>query len=74
MIEEYRQSLKRAFKEEDEDCYIVMDGHTARNEYLRESWNYYVDEGYIKTKNVELEQESFVKGYITDKGREWING
>lgn len=74
MIEEYRQTLKRAFKCLSEYDYIVMDGQQSRNSYLRDSWNYFIDHKYISTKNVELEQESFIKGYITKKGRAWIGG
>ncbi len=72
LIEEYRQTLKRAFKGQPSDAYILMDGRQAQGKYLRDSWNYYHENGYITTKNVELEQNSFIKGYITDKGKEWI--
>ncbi|MCK5613829.1 hypothetical protein KAR91_68830 [Candidatus Pacearchaeota archaeon] len=71
-IEEYRQTLKRAFSSTDEKYHIVMDGYQSRNSYLRKSWNYYLDNKYIKVETVELSQETFMKGYITAKGREWI--
>ena len=69
---EFKGTLSRAFKDQDENVYIRMDGHAARNPYMGESWNFYVDNKYIRVVEVNLEQETFLKGYITKKGRKWI--
>lgn len=68
-IKEFHESLKRAFINEREDAFIMMDGHTAlRNKFLSQSWNYFVEEKLISTKTVGDEQDTFIKGYITPKG------
>jgi len=73
LVEEYRQTLKRAFTGPDKADYIHMDGRSAMNEYLSGSWNYYIDEGYIKVKTNESdEQDTFMEGRITPKGKNWI--
>ena len=71
-VEEFRQTLLRAFKGK-EDMFIFMDGDSCRNEYLRESWSYYLTNKYIRVETVNLEQETFMKGYITQEGKDWVN-
>lgn len=67
-IEEFHQSLKRAFLGAPKNVYIMMDGQGVRSKFLNESWGYFVEEKLIRTESVEEEQDSFVKGYITEKG------
>ena len=68
--EEHRQSFKRCFEGQNlETTYARYDGHTARNKFLRKGWNYAVDQGWLKVEEVELEQETFSKGFLTEKGR-----
>jgi len=75
IIEEYRQTLKRAFGGSEPADYIHMDGRGAMNTYLRESWNYYVDNGFIKVNgSTQDEQDSFLTGRLTPKGKNWIMG
>lgn len=71
-ISEFNESLKRAFVGAPSGMYLIMDGQGARSKFLRESWNYFVEEKLIRTESVEEEQDSFIKGYITDKGKQLI--
>jgi len=71
--EEYRQSFKRLFSGQNlETTYCHFDGHTARNEFLRNGWNYAVDQGWLRVQEVELEQETFFKGFLTEKGKQEV--
>jgi len=71
--EEYRQSFKRLFTGQNLDLtYCRFDGHTARNEFLRNGWNYAIDQGWLRVEEVELEQETFMKGFLTEKGRKEV--
>lgn len=73
--EEYRQSFKRCFQGQNlETAHVHFDGHTARNEFLRDGWNYAINQGWLRTEEVELEQETFIKGFLTDKGRYEVLG
>lgn len=66
--DEYKESLRRAFWNRPYG-YIIMDGHTYRSEFLRNCWNYAVDSGYFRVVEVNLEQDTYMKGYLTDKGK-----
>jgi hypothetical protein len=72
--EEYRQSMKRCFQGRDLGAtYARMDGPTMRtNTYLTNAWNYAIDQEWIRVETVELEQETFLKGFITPKGIEEV--
>ena len=63
---EYRATLKRAFIDKRAD-YIRMDGHEVRNKYLVDCWNWAIEQALLEVKEVELEQETFYKGYPTEK-------
>lgn len=69
-ISEFHASLVRLFEGQDlENCHIHMDGRQAQNRFLRECWNYAKEKKIIKTKTIELEQDTFMKGYLTEKGK-----
>lgn len=65
---EYDAAIRRHFDTELAD-YIRMDGWDMRNQFLAGGWNYAIDQGWLRVVDVELEQETFMKGYLTDKGR-----
>lgn len=69
--EEYRQSFKRAFEGQNlEETYIRIDGFDFRDsEFLRKSWEYGNRKEWLRVEIVELEQETFYKGYLTEKGK-----
>lgn len=67
-----RASLVRVFQQTDAargKPYIRFDGHSARSRFLCEGWNLAIDMGWITVETVELEQETFMKGFLTDKGK-----
>jgi hypothetical protein len=66
---EHRECLRRAFQGQDASTYIRMDGHAARGAFLRENWNFALEQGWIRVEKVELEQEVFMKGFLTAKGK-----
>lgn len=71
--EEYRRAFKRVFEGQNlETTHVHFDGHAARSEFLRKGWNYAVDHGWFRVETVELEQDTFLKGYLTEKGKEEI--
>jgi len=73
--EEYKAAFFRLFNRQNlETTYCYFDGHSARHKFLRDGWNYAIDQGWLRVETVELEQETFYKGYITDKGRKDILG
>ena len=73
MEEEYRQSFKRIFKDQNlNDTYIHFDGYTARNEFLRDGWNYAIEQGWLRVVNVDGDQETYMKGYLTEKGQKEV--
>lgn len=67
--QDFKDSLTRAFKDASPGVYLHFDGHSARTPFLRDCWNYAIDNGWLKVETIELEQETFMKGYLTDKGR-----
>jgi hypothetical protein len=71
--EEHIASLQRCFNHKGPDTYIHMDGDIARNQYLKEGWNYALEQGWIKAETVESEQDTYLKGYLTEKGRKELN-
>lgn len=69
-ISEFKESLVRVFKDQDiENCHIHMDGRQAQNKFLAQCWNYANDNDIIKVTTVENDQECFMKGYLTEKGK-----
>lgn len=75
LAEEYRQSFRRLFQGQNlKDCYCRFDGQTARNQFLCEGWNYAIDQGWLRVITVELEQETFMKGFLTEKGQKEVLG
>lgn len=69
--EEYRQSFRRFFDGQDLDItYVHFDGHAARNEFLRDGWNFAIDKGWLRVvESTSDEQDNFLKGYLTEQGR-----
>ncbi|TXH40435.1 MAG: hypothetical protein E6Q97_39655 [Desulfurellales bacterium] len=68
-----RDSLRRVFQETQKfnrTPFIHFDGHSARNPFLRAGWNLAVENGWLRVEAVELEQDTFMKGFLTDKGRQ----
>ena len=76
---ELKESLERAFhdvrppKEFDNgpqysSVYIRFDGYEARNPFLSAAWNLAIAKGWIRVETIELEQETFMKGYLTELG------
>ena len=73
--EEYRQSFRRLFEGRNlSETYCRFDGHTARNSYLLQGWNFAIEQGWLKVVEVNLEQETFSKGYLTEKGQQEVLG
>lgn len=71
--EEYRLAFQRCFKDKNlETTYVRFDGWTARNEFLRRGWNYALNQEWLRIVDVELEQEFFYKGYLTEKGEKEV--
>jgi len=68
-VQEYKNAFKRLFENKDpKSTHIHFDGHTARSRFLRDAWNYGVEQEWLRVETVELEQETFFKGYLTPKG------
>ena len=65
--EELKAALKRAFSQAD---YIRFDGHSARNPFLSAGWNLAIERGWINHTEINLEQETILKWYITPLGKE----
>ena len=63
--------IRRAFEAADnfDDAYILMDGDIARDRVLRESWQYAVDNDWLRVVHINEEQYTAMKGYLTEKGR-----
>ncbi len=72
-ISEFKESLVRVLKGEDsENCHIHMDGRQAQNKFLSECWNYAVDNRIIEVKTIDLDQDCFMKGYLTEHGKKLL--
>ena len=70
-IEDHKFTLRRAFTSNPRTMWIRMDGWIARDcPFIVEGWNYAVEQGWLRVVDVELEQETYMKGFLTDKGYE----
>jgi len=69
---EFIGTLWKAFIKNKAD-YIRMDGYEARHKYLRDVWCFALDNGYIEPVDISLDQETFVKGYLTEKGKNLLS-
>lgn len=70
-VEEHKDALRRCFNGQPRTAYARMDGWIARdNPFIREGWNYAIEQGWLRVEDVELEQETFMKGFLTDNGYE----
>lgn len=68
-IQEHKDALIRCFKGQPRTAYARMDGWIMRdNPFITEGWNYAIKQGWLRVEDVELEQETFMKGFLTDKG------
>lgn len=69
---EFDNTLRRAFEGQDtpsKTCFIMLDGHAARNPYIRESWAYALEQGYIRSEwYAQDEQNGYYKGFLTEHG------
>jgi hypothetical protein len=70
--EELKAPLREAFSKTVAGAppFIMMDGQAARNPLLRGAWNLAVGNGWVRIQTVELEQETYMKGYLTSLGKE----
>jgi hypothetical protein len=67
---ELEDSLRRAFANEEAD-YILVDGNTIRNEFLREGLHLAQSEGWLDNgEETGDEQYTAFKYRLTDKGKE----
>lgn len=67
--QDLEDSLKRAFVDRKFES-ILVDGHTARNEFLRDSLTYGLDQGWLKKKRDITEPQYTAMEYIlTDEGK-----
>ena len=70
-IQEHKDALIRCFKDQPRTTYARMDGWIMRDSrFIAEGWNYAIEQGWLRVEGVELEQETFMKGFLTDKGYE----
>jgi hypothetical protein len=68
--EEYRQAFRRLFSNQNlETTYCHFDGNSARIDFYRNGWNYAIKQGWLRVEEVEWEQETYFKGYLTEKGK-----
>ena len=75
--EEFEASLRRAFVDRGAD-YIQVDGHDLRNEFLRKSLRYGIDEGWLQ-RGKDLDEDDILGSgegqslaytyRLTDKGK-----
>jgi len=67
--QELDEALARGFRDQNDETYIHFDGHTARNEFLSAGWNRAIENGWLHIVSVNLEQETFMKGFLTPRGK-----
>ncbi|HEB47319.1 MAG TPA: hypothetical protein ENI22_02515 [Candidatus Pacearchaeota archaeon] len=69
---ELEASIRRAFVDNRAD-FIVFDGHTMRNEFLRDSINYGLEQGLLrKGETIEEEQWTTIRYRLSDKGKKYF--
>ena len=67
--QELDEALVRVFRDQKDSTYIHFDGRTAQNEFLRAGWYRGLEKGWLEVESVELEQETFLKGFLTPRGK-----
>ena len=66
--EDLEASLRRAFVDGKAD-FIIFDGHTARNEFLRDGVNYGIKQGWLYGTEKNGEQWTTIEYRLTDEGK-----